>query len=284
MLIEAAGDISLEASAIENDIVLTHAVVSQSTVHARMATWICQCARRIRHKRAQHAIAGFELDGQDCNECSAGFFKGSKGTEACAACECPAGNTMTCDSIQGSTCTQCPAGHFKATGASGFPGLSESCTPCGVGEYQPNTGATQCLEALTSLGFSPPRLREPSDSSVPRAMVVHHNMMHRVSTPAGALFVPMVNLIEWCMHSLWREYAYQKMECRTCPDGHECSAGLKHCPTGTYSNDPLQSCAICPLGTMTFGTGSAQCSTCPVGKFVVNNECTPCQLEWSRLM
>ena len=151
--IEAAGDISLEAYAAENnDIALTTrscVPINCTCANGDLDMSVCKSDQA---EACSSCNAGFELQDQDCNECSAGFFKGSKGTEACAACECPAGNTMTCDSIQGSTCTECPAGHFKATGASGFPGLSETCTPCGVGEYQPNTGATECLEAPDVVG------------------------------------------------------------------------------------------------------------------------------------
>lgn len=81
-----------------------------------------------------------------CNPCSPGFYGGGR-DQPCSAC--PAGKYTATSDLRGSRvttvdqCYDCPAGRFAGPGPSE---VWDGCPLCVDGKYQPDTGASSCLE------------------------------------------------------------------------------------------------------------------------------------------
>ena len=173
-----------------------------------------------------------------CNSCTGG----SSPNEAKTDCVCPTGYGF--DELD--TCVECTAGHFAK---------DSICEPCGEGEVQEGTGATECVACTGG--------KIPNEAKT------------ECACPAGSVFDEELATCEMCEPGTIEEAG----ECVACGANEvQANAGQTECDTCTGGSSPNanQTQCDCPAGE---GFVENTCAKCQPGKYALDNECVACDSD-----
>ncbi|KAJ6243544.1 hypothetical protein M0813_21981 [Anaeramoeba flamelloides] len=202
-------------------------------------------------------VNGDEL--QDCNECYNGGNCKQDGE-----CYCLEGS-----SLPSPDCEFCLPGTYSDTIN------ADSCTDCGTGAYNPNSGSTTSEDCLQC----------PEGT--------FNNLTHSASVddclacPTGTYNVsPRQSICTHCGTGTYNpnEGSTTSGDCLQCPEGtfnnltdSGSADDCLKCPVGTYNPDKGQSvCLKCPVGTYNPNEGKIVCLKCPVGTYNPDEGQTVC--------
>jgi len=247
------------------------------------------------------------LEGQaGCNLCEAGKFANDTQMTSCLGCAVgtatptltPAGNSFcpVCEPgsmapLSGSvSCVKCPAGSYSANNGSG------TCLQCDQGKYAPEAGSTECMRCPAgsaastygSVSCTPcsPGTFAPSTGLITclRCAKGQHQPSNNATT---CIDCPVATYSD----------VFGQASCKVCSlgsapmDANNATGGTNNvacapCPIGTYLDEPLASCKLCPIGRSNQLTGVTQCAECGVGRFQDvpggNDSCIACPLGTSQ--
>ena len=217
-------------------------------------------------------------DGGPCDDCQAGKYKSTTGTEPCISC--PAGKFSTDVGATGvSSCTICPANSHSpigsetagdcscnsgATGPHGGP-----CAACGTGKYKTAAGSDACTDCAAD--SDSPAGSTASTSCTCNAGFTGPDGEACAACAAGKFKTEAgPGECENCGVNTYSgavAISSQSM-CKPCPAGSSSEAGStaqsdcrEGCPPGQTGE--VGSCIDCAAGTFKETVGSGSCLTCP---------------------
>ena len=218
--------------------------------------------------------AVFDVSGERCGLCFAGFFKAAIGPGVCDLCpaysQSLADGASACDTcvpgavpVQG-VCRPCRPGFF-------FFAADGACEACPTGTYTASWGATACEECgagsyahiAGAVACTPCPPFSDADPGSPRC-----------ACQSG-----------WIMDAATQT-------CIPCPAGYVqlLGGGCVPCPLGTYAQGAGDGvfCTPCPVGTFSATIGALACSPCPPYMTTAQPGAAGCQcvygavLDWAR--
>lgn len=224
-----------------------------------------------------------------CTQCPLGYYQPSEGQTSCIQCS-DAKTTITPGAVSSAECYDvCKPGYQYKDG---------SCTPCGNGFYQPDSGKTYCLAC--AVGKTTNEINATSDTQC-------------FDTCQDGYYLTASGSCLPCPVGTYRKRG-QTLQCIACQAGYVtpstgstdasqctirvCAAGqyvsgidCLACPQNTYRTLATTNCTQCPSNTRTDGTGAQtleECKFyCTAGQFVSNatgtNTCVPCARDYYKV-
>jgi len=217
------------------------------------------------------AIGNTLSESGECVECIAGKYKASIGNHECDSC-----NAGTFSTDVGATsvslCRQCPEhtnsieGSDEQIDCKCIPGTSgdnggPTCTPCGMGQYQPDLGRSRCYPCapdtylnITGQKDSKDCLKCPDKTS---SVIQSTSESQCICDPgtSGANGGP------FCHHCEEGKYQ-ERTNSETC---EMCREGTYLNTTGMKSSDD---CNLCELGRYQHERGKSHCNLCASGTYL----------------
>ncbi|XP_071107672.1 uncharacterized protein [Haliotis cracherodii] len=202
-----------------------------------------------------HCVPGFFAHKTEtCTPCPKGYYKGSIGTKNCTKCVADK-TTQTEASTNQSACylKVCPAGEYRSE--------ANTCQECAVGEYQPNSGRTQCTKCDTGYTTLSTGSSTPTDCLNSCGAGTYLNVTSRscISCPLGT-FLP--------------NNTGTTQECLKCPNGmttrgvgatQQDTCDQVDCQPGNYRKEG-KGCQACGKGSYQPIGGQTSCIKCDDGK------------------
>ncbi|EKX34852.1 hypothetical protein GUITHDRAFT_119038 [Guillardia theta CCMP2712] len=235
---------------------------------------------------------GYTRVGGVCNSCPVGTFKNTSGDESCTACK-PASTTNKAGATHQYECF-CNPGTYGSS--------SIGCKQCGVGEYNPYSNQTSCVNCpvpriTTSNGTSslsgcvcdPGYYQESNGDCMPCSPGTYKDIAGNeacTACPTGrdsAIFGGVSLSSCYCLPG------YTGLDCNPCGPGYYKevvgSGSCQACPPGYFQ--PVQAatsparCLPCSLGYYSDVNASrSPCTACPINTYadtLASVQCTPCQ-------
>ena len=214
-----------------------------------------------------------QSDIKSCEDCPKGYFS-SHGSGECTLCEtgdyqdtvgqstchsCPAGTYQ--DSIgktSADDCIMCPIGSISSVG-------SKYCTPCSLGQFQNETGATLCHNC--SAGQYQNVTGERDCKACPAGRYQGESGLESERSCEECLAGYFSGSgSKYCSSCFPGQHQNQTGEtfCHSCDIGQyqelNGARDCRYCPSGTYQDEiGRSSCKMCPSGQIQESLGSSDC-------------------------